>query len=445
MTVPGIITKTGLEVPDFPKEGEQQQLPARPRGLSRKIRGIQDVVDWGLCTGCGACYYACSKGEVSLVNIEALGIRPRFNTPECAGCTECLSICPGFHVDADLATGEQAETIGGDHEIGHALEIWEGHATDPEIRHRGSSGGLLTALALFCLEQEGMEFILHTGMDESKPWTNKTVQSKNRRQLLARTGSRYAPASPCDELHRVEQSARPCVFIGKPCDTAAVAMLREKRPALDRNLGLVLTFFCAGTPSTKGTLNLMKSLDVSPEKAVSVHYRGEGWPGRFRVMSSNSADEKSFSYPESWGRLSHDRPFRCHLCPDGLGRVADIACGDAWERFDDGRDSGRSVAIVRTRRGQEILHRAMAAKYVDLEPVGTTAVRAGQPSQINRNREVFGRLIAMRLLMVPVPKFTGFSLFRSWIRLSFLRKITTVLGTTRRLLLRGLWMRHPSF
>jgi coenzyme F420 hydrogenase subunit beta len=220
-------------------------------------------------------------------------------------------------------------------------------------------------------------------------------------------------------------------------------MLREKRPALNRNLGLVLTFFCAGTPSTKGTLNLIKSLDVSPEKVASVHYRGEGWPGRFRVMSGNGDGEKSFSYMKSWSRLSHDRPFRCHLCPDGLGRVADIACGDAWERFSDGQDSGRSVAVVRTRKGQEILHRAMAANYVDLEPVGITAVPAGQPSQINRNREVFGRLLAMRLLMVPTPRFTGFSLFRSWMQLPFLGKIKTILGTTRRLVLRGLWRRHP--
>jgi len=334
-------------------------------------------------------------------------------------------------VDANLATGEQAETSEGDHEVGYALEIWEGYAADPEIRRQGSSGGLLSALALYCLEKEGMGFVLHTGMDKAKPWTNKTVQSRNRSEILTRTGSRYAPASPCDELRLVEESARPCVFIGKPCDTAAVAMLREKRPALDRNLGLVLTFFCAGTPSTKGTLDLMKSLDVSPDKVASVSYRGDGWPGRFRVMSSNGGGEKSFSYMESWSRLSHDRPFRCHLCPDGLGRVADIACGDAWERFGNGQDNGRSVAVVRTRRGQEILHRAMAANYVDLETVGATAVPAGQPSQINRNREVFGRLLAMRLLMVPAPKFTGFSLLRSWMRLPLLRQIKTILGTTR--------------
>src|SRR5689334_3426814 len=101
MEITGPVTpnKTAWEASGSLTEEGLRQDPAGPSTLSRKIRGIQDVVDWGLCTGCGACYYACSKGEVSLVNIEAVGIRPQFNTAQCASCTECLSICPGYHVD----------------------------------------------------------------------------------------------------------------------------------------------------------------------------------------------------------------------------------------------------------------------------------------------------------------------------------------------------------
>ncbi len=406
--------------------------------MSRTIKTIQDVVDWGLCIGCGACYYACGEGGVSLVNIESVGIRPRFDA-KCAACTDCLSICPGYQVDGDLETGRVAKQTEAEHEFGPALEIWEGHASDPEIRHRASSGGLLSALALYCLEQEGMGFVLHTGMDETKPWLNKTVQSRNRNEILSQTGSRYAPASPCDSLRAIEESDRPCVFIGKPCDAAAVSMLRREHPELGGKVGLVLTFFCAGTPSTQGTLDLVRSLDIAPNEINALRYRGEGWPGRFKVLYDNRAKEKSFSYMESWGKLTSYRPQRCHLCPDGLGRVADISCGDAWEKFDTGEDPGRSIAVVRTRRGQEILHRAIAAGYVELQLVGSEAVISAQPNLLQRRRELFGRLLAMRLLLVPTPRFAGFSLFRSWVQLSFLKKIRTVLGTLRRLVLRGQW------
>ena len=410
--------------------------------MLRRIRTLQDVVDWGLCIGCGACYYACDRGGVQLVNVENVGIRPRFDGNGCASCTKCLSICPGYYVDADMETRLPKQTEA-DHEFGPALEIWEGWASDPEIRYKASSGGLLTALALYCLEREKMEFALHAGMDTEKPWTNRTVQSRTRADLLACTGSRYAPASPCDGLRAIEESSQPCVFIGKPCDATGVAHLRRERPELDRKLGLVLTFFCAGTPSTRGTLDLVKSLDVKLEDVESVRYRGEGWPGRFKVRTDGA--ERSYSYMEAWGQLTGYRPLRCHLCPDGLGRVADLSCGDAWENLNNGDDPGRSIVVVRTERGRQILHRAMAAGYVQLQPVGAEAVLAAQPSLLGRRREIFGRFLAMKALFVPTPKYEGFSLFRGWMRLPFTMKLRTVLGTVRRIVFRGWWRRRPLF
>src|SRR5258707_1343211 len=118
------------------------------------------------------------------------------------------------YVDSALATGTVPKSAEADHEFGPVLEIWEGFASDPEVRMRASSGGLLTALSLYCLEREGMASVLHTGQDPEKPWLNKTVQSRGRSDLLQRTGSRYAPASPCDGLRDIENSSEPCVFVG---------------------------------------------------------------------------------------------------------------------------------------------------------------------------------------------------------------------------------------
>lgn len=345
-------------------------------------------------------------------------------------------------VDSCLTTGPQPKQTEADHEFGPTLEIWEGYAADPEIRFRASSGGLLTALSLYCLENENMGFVLHTGMDEKRPWTNRTVQSRDKQELLSRTGSRYAPASPCDGLAAIEQSDTPCVFIGKPCDTAGVALACRERPELEKKIGLVLTFFCAGTPSTRGTLDLVKSIVASPDEITALQYRGEGWPGRFKVQVNGKEVDKSYSYDESWGRLTSYRPMRCHLCPDGLGRVSDIACGDAWEQFEGGNDPGRSIALVRTPRGQQILHAAMAAGYVELRPVDSAAVMAAQVNLLGKRRELFGRLLARRLLLIPTPKFLGFSLFRSWIRLPAFEKSRSVLGSLVRLVERGLWRRH---
>lgn len=412
--------------------------------LIQRIKTLQDVVDWGLCTGCGACYSACSEGGVSLVNIESVGIRPKFDAA-CESCTKCLPICPGYVVDAELAAQDLPTEAELHEEFGPALEIWEGYASDPEIRHRASSGGVLSALSVYCLEHEGMAFVVHSAMNPSEPFLNQTVQSRTRAEILARAGSRYAPASPCDGLAEIEKSDRPCVFIGKPCDAAAVAMMRSARPKLDRNLGLVLTFFCAGTPSTTGTLDLLKGMGISEDSVDTVRYRGEGWPGTFKIVQKGTIQQSSLSYEESWGKLSHYRPLRCHLCPDGLGRIADVSCGDAWERFGENENPGRSIVIVRTPRGREIVRRAMAANYVQLTPASRENVLAAQPNLLQKRKELFGRLAILRLFMVPLPHFRGFSLFQAWMRLPLSQKARTLLGTTKRVAFRQLWRRKPLF
>lgn len=407
--------------------------------MFRNIKTLKDVVDWEMCIGCGACYYSCDKGAIKLVNIQEIGIRPTFSSPECASCSKCLSICPGYSIDGGVSDGKASHA---EHEFGPALEIWEGHAQDPEIRFQASSGGLLSALALYCLEHEAMNFVLHTGVDPQEPWVNRTVKSTSRSEVLSRTGSRYAPSSPCDSLQDIEDSHHQCVFIGKPCDTAAVSMLRRQRSELDKKLGLVLTFFCAGTPSTRGTLDLITSFGIRPTDVNAVRYRGQGWPGNFKVQYAAGTKEKSLTYAESWGRLTSYRSLRCNLCPDGLGRVADISCGDAWEKHTGDGDEGRSIVIVRTERGRYILNQAIAANYLQLERVDVAAVLAAQPALLQRRREIFGRLLGMGLLGAPTPRFPGFSLFRSWIRQPMQTKIRTVLGTMSRAIRRSWWRRR---
>jgi len=405
----------------------------------RSVKRIYDVPDWGLCTGCGACAYFCNKGAVSLENIECVGIRPIFKRDICAECDGCLEICPGIRVE--LGNGCTNIPLKSDLLIGNSVDIWEGFAADSELRFQASSGGLLSALSLYCLDKEDIGFILHTGTDGAKPWVNKTVQSRSRSDLLGRCGSRYAPSSPCDSLRLIEESDKPCVFIGKPCDVAAIAQLRKLRPRLDANLALVMTFFCAGTPSTKGTLELLDVLAIGPNAVEAIHYRGSGWPGDFRVELKSNENIKSLSYESSWGFLQKYRCFRCHLCPDGMGELADLSCGDAWHRLGEEQE-GISLVLVRTDRGQEILRRAMECGYLSLVRSSASDVISAQ-GLAQRRREIFGRLLAMKALLIPTPRFHGFSLLEAWMGNTGSSKIHSIFGTFKRILLRGLWHRNP--
>jgi coenzyme F420 hydrogenase subunit beta len=405
-----------------------------------RIKSIKDIVDWGLCTGCGACFFYCPKETVSLVNVESLGIRPKFIVDYHEAFVHALSFCPGHSIVSPRLLQEKGDTDTHEEMIGPSLSIWEGYACDEEIRFHGSSGGILTALALYCIEKEEMGFVLHTGMDTSHQIQNKTVINRTKEGLIESAGSRYTTSSPCDTLEEIEKSNRPCVFIGKPCDVAAVNMLRDQRPQLDRNLGLVLTMFCAGTPSTRGTKELLQGLYGNNKEIKDLRYRGEGWPGEFKVRYRDG-QERTLSYKQSWGKLQKYRPFRCHLCPDALGELADISSGDAWHRYGNNSNKGLSLIIARTEKGQAILSKARDSVYVHIVPSDAEKVVEAQPV-LERRKQLFGRLLAMRLFFIPIPHYRGFKLFGVWRKTGLNSKFRSFAGTSRRLLLRGLWHKN---
>lgn len=352
-----------------------------------------------------------------------------------------LAACPGRALDQQPLPTEHLSELGD--AWGPVLEVWEGHAADPEIRFSGSSGGVATALSLYCLESEDMHGVLHTAARQDVPYLNRTVMSRSRNELLAATGSRYSPASPCDGLGLVEAAPAPCVFIGKPCDVAGAVRASRLRPTLADRIGLTIAFFCAGTPTTAGTLEAIRSLDIEPDEISSVRYRGQGWPGRFTVETRSGA-VRSLSYDDSWGAiLQRHRQWRCMICPDHTGEFADISVGDPWYRPVEEGEQGSSLVLVRTERGRSMLQAAIAAGVVDLERVTPDLLPRSQPNLLRTRGAVWGRILTMRIMGLPVPRFRGLPMLRIWLRLSLREKLRSTAGTARRLAQRGLWRPMP--
>src|SRR5688572_19225307 len=178
------------------------------------LKTVQDIVDWRLCLGCGTCAYICPQDNIRLVDVSNEGIRPEVIAESCGSCRLCLEVCPAYENDHTAINARLGLIDEVREACGPVLEIWEGHATDSAIRLAGASGGVISAFSLYCLERENMYGVLHIGQDPDNPLRNKTGMSRTRRELLEKTGSRYAPASACDSLHLIENSPAPCVFIG---------------------------------------------------------------------------------------------------------------------------------------------------------------------------------------------------------------------------------------
>jgi coenzyme F420 hydrogenase subunit beta len=410
-----------------------------------KIKQLQDVVDWRLCLGCGACAHICPGGKVAMADVVNEGLRPRISGDACLDCTDCLDVCPAVGLDQSAAATRPGIIPEALTAFGPVLEIWEGHAGDQEIRFKGSSGGALTALSLHCLESEGMAGVLHIGQDPMDSARNTTRLSRTRDDLMACTGSRYAPASVCDRLDLVESADAPCVVIGQPSEMSALAKVLTKKPPLGEKVGLTLSFFCAGSPATRGTLDLMRRYEVEPAKVGYLRYRGFGWPGFFSTRAKDSdTTTEHLVYGEAWTFLQKFRPYSTHLFPDGSGEDADISCGDPWYRPVEEGEHGSSLIVVRTERGRELLKRAIEAGAIVAKPASYEQLAKSQENLTRKRGAIWGRLLAFRLLGVPAPRFAGYSLFQNWRALTLKEKYSSVFGTLRRILLRGYYKRSSN-
>lgn len=404
---------------------------------------VDQVAQWRLCMGCGACSWACPKHAISLVSIVDKGIRPVINETHCEKCERCIRVCPGWNLkQTSFPAGLISELEKG---WGPVLEISEGFCTDKKIRFLSSSGGASTAIALWALENGKYSGVLHTAPAVENPLVNLPVFSRSRNDLMKAIGSRYSPASVCSAFEEIKKAPGPTVFIGKPCDCAALRMAANEDATLAENIGLVVSIFCAGTPAMSGTLAILKEMGIdNPYKIRSFRYRGYGWPGeatvdfesRYSSCTENCVHQKTMSYERAWGEiLTKHVQFRCRLCPDKTGEFADISLGDSWYR--KVRGEGYSLILSRTEKGRSVFNQVAEGGFFEVESLVSQHLFDSQAALYKGKCQLWGRLLVMDLLKVPIPLYEGFSLRENWRGLRFDRKIRTVLGTLRRIIFRN--------
>lgn len=110
--------------------------------------------------------------------------------------TAAMEACAG----AGLPLPDLADDV--EKDWGPVIAVWEGWATDEAIRHKGSSGGAVTALALFAMTRGDVQGVAHIAARAEDARLNHSVISRDRAGLLRAAGSRYAQASPGDVLPR---------------------------------------------------------------------------------------------------------------------------------------------------------------------------------------------------------------------------------------------------
>jgi coenzyme F420 hydrogenase subunit beta len=376
-------------------------------------RAVNRVLRSDNCSGCGACALLSRRITMALDDDGFMRphVAPSADAERSARveATAFRAVCPGVGVDAPVATAHEHPLFG------RYVSAWQGAATDRATRTAGSSGGVLTALSEWLLTHGEAESVTSVKADPVRASRTVPVTIMSADEARRSAGSRYAPVAALAQWPGGAEAA----LVAKPCEVAAARALVRERGGVQP---VMLSFFCAGTPSQQATDDLIMKLTNRPAaSALAMQYRGNGWPGAFTVRTSDG-DSAECSYEESWGmHLGRQLQWRCKICVDGTGMSADVAVGDLWDAdeagfpvFDEGE--GNSVIIARTARGDAILRAAAQVGVVSIAPLRLDQAARVQPLQRQRRQALGGRLTGRVLAGKRVPRYHGYGVGKRTLR-----------------------------
>ena len=368
---------------------------------------VDGVVTGGLCIGCGLCASIAGPGRLRMVTTPEGRERPVATGPLPDAALERINaVCPGTRIE-----GAQPDTLPPDVEtdgvwgpvVPSSLTIT--HASDPGVRHRGASGGVLTALGQYLLETNEVAAVLHVKAAPDAPMRSVATFSETPGEVLAAAGSRYGPAAVLVDFEALLDRGVPFAVIAKPCDIGAVRRMMDLDERARALVRYCLTLVCGGASDLGKSQSVLDGLGVAEKDLRLFRYRGYGNPGPARI---ETRDGRGFelTYQDMWADEGAwaIQP-RCKICPDAIGEAADLVAADCWPgAAPAGEDDGFNAVMARTETGRRLFEQAVAEGVLTVvRSIDIRDMDDFQPHQVRKKRAVWARLEGMRAAAMAVP------------------------------------------
>lgn len=365
---------------------------------------IEEIVDEGLCVGCGTCSGTCPNSAIKMVINKGGVYVPELVNDKCNHCGICLNSCPGKYFDFDNFNlgifGKKPENI----LLGNFITCYLAHATDREIRYNSASGGLVTSLLIYALDKGIIDGALVTRMKKDKPLEPEPFIARTKKEILEASKSKYCPVPANIALKEILKSKERGKFavVGLPCHIQGIRRAEIANKKLKEKIILHLGIFCSHTDSLRGTEFLLSKLGIKRGEVMQIDYRGKGWPGGVRIKLKSGSEKIVKLGTPLWVSF-HDSclfsPIRCLLCNDLTAELSDISFGDAWlPEIMRKEHDGKSILISRTKQGEELLNAAASDGYIKLFSIEPKKVIQSQRTFLHFKKVNLGERVKLRRL-----------------------------------------------
>lgn len=362
-------------------------------------KNISEVINSGLCTGCGTCVGMCPNSALKMVkHLDGVYI-PLTNIKKCNHCNICINTCPVNFNDVNVMNST-------DLFLGNHLNCYIGHSTHEQLRWNSSSGGLITALLIFALEKGIIKGAVVSRMNRKKPLEPEVILAKTREEIISASGSKYCPVPVNIALKKVLKENGKFAIVGLPCHFQGLKKAEKINKKLKEKIILRMGLFCGSTPTFLGNEFLFKRLGTSKEDITSISYRGLGWPG-FMTINLNNRKKMSIPFFKYWTILGSPlfTSKHCMLCNDLTNEYSDISFGDAWLPELKNNRIGMSIVVSRTKIGEDFLREA-ESEVIKISKTDCNDVIRSQRRKLNyKKKNLATRIRVWKLLGHKTPNY----------------------------------------
>jgi coenzyme F420 hydrogenase subunit beta len=324
-----------------------------------------EVVTSGLCTGCAGCVIACPHDVLGYRDDQ--GIYKPFQLEEgyapdnCShgerGCTSCTRACPRFRTwETEVDEYLFGRTRNADELSGIFKDIVLAKASDPVIHDIGQDGGLVSAILLYCLDNDIIDAALVSYLEgDGSTWKATPGVARTRDDIIASAGSRYTySANTLAYNDAVEGGAERIALVGMSCQSSVPPVMKQRKAGkVARRLALNIGLLCSKTFDDA----IFDELFDAKYGLKRADIKKMNIKGVFQIwMHNGDYHEIPLKECHAWTREG------CNMCPDFAAEHADISTGGI------GAFNDWTLTIVRTDVGREVMEGLQTSGMIEVRP-----------------------------------------------------------------------------
>ncbi len=243
--------------------------------------------------------------------------------------------------------------------LGRYITCVSARSTDKEILQKAQDGGIATALMTFALEQGIIDGAIVAGTGE-RPWEPKPLIATTREEILKARGTKYSISPQISLLKEATRSfgLDKVGVSGVCCQMQAVRKAQlypiNMRDVPDK-VAFTVGLFCMENFSYKSMQTIVEdhaAQNLSSVKRMEIG-KGKFWVYTERGNVSTLPIKVTHKYEQPG----------CHVCLDYVSNLGDISTGSV------GSPDGWSTVFIRTKIGNEVWSKAVAAGMFETKPI----------------------------------------------------------------------------